>query len=851
MYLWRLWRCRQRGGWPLLKRMAAVRTHVVAARDFRGRIYQSPWEQVPYSNRRWQLDWARFESPVPDPPRLRLPSRQLLVGLATALLAVLMPWKLLLAVPFLFGSVFDPEPTLGVPKWAELTSPFGPYSQTFFAGSSKYTGTVEARITACNADAAAAAAAAGRPTFTFVPGPMLGYNPAFVTFNTSVRMTCEGANPTAFDVRAYGAAGLGDDTLAFQAALNGAATVPNGRVEVVAGTWTTGELHTASNVTLAGTGWHSILKAKAVSTDGSLVRNTGIDQTAYNGGSNITIRDLTLDANNDAMTGGARWVCIGMAHVQGLRILDCQLLNPGYHCVDMPGCSDVLIEGCRLYNGSATLSQGMIQVDSCESGSLASASAPFLNADATICQHIKIIGNHIEGAVNGPGIHLHKRGAKYVTISGNTVTNCVSSVQDDGDGTFPGVLYLTITGNSFALPRATGHGISITNGASTDVTITGNVLLGADLHGIVVGFTSPNANNNRVTVSGNSVDNANRSPIRLDGCDDFAVASNTLGACAGTGFAGIEIRNTATGGSITCNVINANSVNNDGVSVGNVGAQSKVTITGNRIRSPRDGVVVTGNFADFVIANNQLYNAAQFNIHVEGTGAGTRLTDFTIAGNQINCASAGQHAIRVRLCQRGAVTGNQIRLLAASQTAISLSDAPDCTAMGNTIDGNSAASTAGIGITTSGDCTVVGNRISNCATGVNIGAAGANNNVVRANRISCTTGVAIVASCNDNQVADNVLIGCTTFISDSGTRTDKRGNKFSAGARSGTAVMVAGTVTVSTAEIQTGDSVLLTNVTVGGTVGTLSKGTIVNGTSVVINSSSGTDTSTVYWEIVH
>jgi hypothetical protein len=45
--------------------------------------------------------------------------------------------------------------------------------------------------------------------------------------------------------------------------------------------------------------------------------------------------------------------------------------------------------------------------------------------------------------------------------------------------------------------------------------------------------------------------------------------------------------------------------------------------------------------------------------------------------------------------------------------------------------------------------------------------------------------------------------------------------------------------------------IFLTNSTVGGTVGTLSVGTITAGVSFVINSSSATDTSQVNWLIIN
>ncbi|HEX9239209.1 MAG TPA: right-handed parallel beta-helix repeat-containing protein [Candidatus Bathyarchaeia archaeon] len=98
-----------------------------------------------------------------------------------------------------------------------------------------------------------------------------------------------------------------------------------------------------------------------------------------------------------------------------------------------------------------------------------------------------------------------------------------------------------------------------------------------------------------------------------------------------------------------------------------------------------------------------------------------------------------------------------------------------------------------------------------------------------------------------NDVMGNAIAG----ITDSVALSQRRGNRLSTGVTQGRAVLVGGTVTVSTAEVLAADNIHLTRVVTGGTVGHLSIGTIVAGTSFVISSSSGTDTSTVFWEIVH
>lgn len=102
---------------------------------------------------------------------------------------------------------------------------------------------------------------------------------------------------------------------------------------------------------------------------------------------------------------------------------------------------------------------------------------------------------------------------------------------------------------------------------------------------------------------------------------------------------------------------------------------------------------------------------------------------------------------------------------------------------------------------------------------------------------------------------DNICSGSTIgdFLDGGGYLSIVRsGNSLSlAGILRGTATLVAGTVTVSSTEIRTGDRVNLIRKTIGGTPGYISLGTITNATSFVINSNNAADTSVVDWEIVH
>lgn len=74
--------------------------------------------------------------------------------------------------------------------------------------------------------------------------------------------------------------------------------------------------------------------------------------------------------------------------------------------------------------------------------------------------------------------------------------------------------------------------------------------------------------------------------------------------------------------------------------------------------------------------------------------------------------------------------------------------------------------------------------------------------------------------------------------------------KEGANARMGTAVLVAGTVTVNNTTITANTRVFLTAQVLGGTAGALRLGTVIAGTSFVINSNNAADTSTVAWLLV-
>jgi hypothetical protein len=232
------------------------------------------------------------------------------------------------------------------------------------------------------------------------------------------------------------------------------------------------------------------------------------------------------------------------------------------------------------------------------------------------------------------------------------------------------------------------------------------------------------------------------------------------------------------------------------------------------------------------------------------------------------------------------VSGNSIRLggSATTDSAIRLFDeANDCIVVGNairdwtqrgiylsgTVDpvraivvGNSVAGSF-VGIQLHGSDHRIANNVIRATSNSGILVANtASDALVQGNRVSGVGGggygLEVQAGAVRCHLLDNQLTGNTFAFNDGGTGTVAIGNRQTTAARFGRAVLVNGTVTVSTAEVVASENIRLTRVVGTGTTrGVLSVGTITAGTSFVINSTdlagtlSADDDSTVFWEIVH
>lgn len=257
-----------------------------------------------------------------------------------------------------------------------------------------------------------------------------------------------------------------------------------------------------------------------------------------------------------------------------------------------------------------------------------------------------------------------------------------------------------------------------------------------------------------------------------------------------------------------------------------------------------------------VVKNNVCFD------NIRGIVAAGSSNDCLIDGNTIQTSSPTgdwpcETAIYLINCLRNRIVNNRVHWCIGD--GISLNGSEGAYPSHHTIMGNKFwnCQYSAIGIRTN-DNHVIGNWLYDGGANGIVLAENACRNMVQGNFAyqsapgAIVIVVSIAAGSNYNVIIDNIIPKLNTPIYDLGTGTTKRGNRWGAtGVLCGRSVLVAGTVTVNNTEVVLGDSILLTRVIAGGTLGHLSVGTIVNNTSFVINSDNAADTSTIFWEIVH
>ena len=329
------------------------------------------------------------------------------------------------------------------------------------------------------------------------------------------------------------------------------------------------------------------------------------------------------------------------------------------------------------------------------------------------------------------------------------------------------------------------------------------------------------------TISNNFLFNCAVGVHLLHGASTGAAQINRIigNRCEKNGTAGIHIEEQYS----DSNIVEGNTCYNNGYNGNNPDVGIGIYVAGGF------GNVVNGNvFTGDPNGTGPLSQTVAIAVSALGTVVtNNSLYDFTHSHNTFIRLFAG--------CEGSVVSGNTSTN--TNNQAI-FCDSPDVTISGNNING------AGYGNDGIYDAIILS------STATNVSVAG---NVVRSTSPNRSRyGIRVNSGCSGVSVTNNNLVNSgqqsenhNNAVSDAGTATYKTGNRSSSGLMAGVATLIGGAVTVSTSEIFTGDTVLLSRNVAGGTVGHLSVSAISNATSFTIISSSGTDTSTVYWEIRH
>jgi len=354
---------------------------------------------------------------------------------------------------------------------------------------------------------------------------------------------------------------------------------------------------------------------------------------------------------------------------------------------------------------------------------------------------------------------------------------------------------------------------------------------------------------------------------------NIKVLDNTVKNCAGCGLYMVQVDHAAVGGNLFDTVCQQQVTGT--LTVGGIGLNDTtfVSVIKNEIKSSMQEGIDVATAKYLVLKGNPIDTPSGNGIKL-GAAANE---DCNIEGNVIKSPSgAGILGVSGGTFKRSTLAGNTVE--GPGSTGLQLdfvitdSGIDDNKVNAPTVHGIIATSTSNVrysmnrnkiagitanheGIIAKGTDYQVHENIAQAASatstyGIDIGDAANTNPSVRNNRV---TGFQYGVEGNPAvraEITGNILIGNTTPLHNSSASSTLEGNRYTTGNRSGTAVLVAGTVTVNTAEV-TDSNIRLTRILVGGTLGHLSVGTITAGTSFVINSSSATDTSTILWEIVH
>ena len=326
-----------------------------------------------------------------------------------------------------------------------------------------------------------------------------------------VKVTDYGADPT----------GAADSTAAFQQAMR--ANV--GVVVIPKGTYTVHNVRIPSNKHVVGYG----AKLVAKQGDGIFLNDADGVTGGYKANESITIEGIDFSAPSLYHCG-----CIGMSHVNSVRILNCTFHDiQAWHFIELNSANSCHIDNCLFFNygiQSNTTYTEMIQFDFASESAVFPwfgpyDSTPLTNCKVTNCTFLgngirstylpAAVGNHTSGInkiqnveiancyMDGLGSACKFATSSYLNFHHNIVHNCNSGVF-----CYSFVNNLTVDSNKMSGSTTVSESLyhrgicTQRNTLSEYINVTNNELINFGNHGIAVEGRLITINNNRVVGSG-------------------------------------------------------------------------------------------------------------------------------------------------------------------------------------------------------------------------------------------------------------------------------------------------------------------------------------------------------------
>ncbi|MFF0432255.1 NosD domain-containing protein [Streptomyces sp. NPDC004327] len=483
------------------------------------------------------------------------------------------------------------------------------------------------------------------------------------------------------DVTAYGAAGdgSGDDSAAFQKALDAVKAVPGGATLLIPpGTYPIGiSLVLGAGTTVLAYG-ATIFRTK---DSGALVKNfdSVIQVHGYEGAGSVAVLGGTWDMRGAAHP--AQSDAMGFAHCDGVLVKDCTIVDtPSAHAVELNAVRNAAVVNCvfdgyHAGDGASPTTKEAVQITCATEGNL-----PAPAYDLTTCEDVLVTGCTLRaGTTTGPygalcGDHRGAKGKSHrrIRVIGNTVEKSgaygvhVADWQDSvvADNTISGValhgIYLnspqgnalsgiTVTGNTVRSVDGSGGitvsvpkfaTVPVTYGARhSDLTISGNTVESIRGEAAIYVSRTDGVTVTRNTVTGTTrlTDTGNAQGIHVQECPDAVVTHNTVSGVQGDG---IGLDTNVAGAVVAGNTVSG--ATNYGIHA----AAGAAAIRGNRITgATTHGIRITGA-ADTICQGNTVGT-----VTVSGTTAPAAVavtstcTGVWVAGNDLSGRGAGVAAV--------------------------------------------------------------------------------------------------------------------------------------------------------------------------------------------------------------